>query len=169
VSAASRTARLTKQFPARWIDVAADAATAHDIARAVLVRRRYRVGAAPAGGVLVYEYGTRLGEFIDDMYSLGLIAYLFGRPTGYGRVAVFTEAVDGGTRLTVSLVTGRNHARSVREVVAELIHTVAATGLLVQAGEPFSGVDLPSDSPGQPVPGYRRRQERKTRKAARQV
>ena len=147
-------------------DDATNDRVAHDIARAVLERRRYRADATPTGGVLVYEYGTRLGEFIDDMYSLGLIAYLFGRPTGYGRVAVFTEAVDEGTRLTVSLVTGRNHARSVREVVAELIHTVAATGLLVQAGDPFSGVDLPSDSPGQPVPDYRRRQERKTRKAA---
>ena len=150
MSAATRAKRLNKAFPARWIDVAADAATAHDIARAVLERRRYRADATPTGGVLVYEYGTRLGEFIDDMYSLGLVAYLLGRPTGYGRVAVWTEAVDGGTRLTVSLVTGRNHARSVHEVIAELIHTVAATGLLVQAGEPFSGIDLPADSPGQP-------------------
>jgi hypothetical protein len=160
VSSAKRTARLNRQFPARWIDVAADAPTAHDFARAVLAGRHYRVEAAPAGAVLFYEYGTRLGEFLDDLYSLGVIAYLRGRPRGYGRVAAWTETIDGGTRLTVSLVTGYHHAKSVHAVIAEVIDAAAAAGVLTQVGAPFSGIDLPSDSPGQPAPGYRRRLER---------
>jgi hypothetical protein len=163
VSAASRTARLNRQFPARWLDVAADAATAHAFASAVLTRRHYRADTPPAGGAVIYEYGTRLGEFIDDMYSLGLIAYLRGRPRGYGRVAVWTEAVDGGTRMTVSLVTSHYHAKSVHAVIAELIESVTAAGVLLQVSAPFSGIDLPSDSLGQPAPGYRRRQERRAR------
>jgi hypothetical protein len=164
-SSASRTARLNRQFPARWIDVATDAATAHAFAGAVLTRRHYRADAPPAGGALFYEYGTRLGEFIDDMYSLGLIAYLRGRPRGYGKVAVWTEAIDGGTRVTVSLVTSHYHATSVHAVINELIDSVAAAGVLLRVSVPFSGIDLPADSLGQPAPGYRRRQERKQGRA----
>jgi hypothetical protein len=167
VSAASRAARLNRQFPARWLVIAGDAATAHEFARVVLTRRHYRADAPPSGGALFYEYGTRLGEFIDDMYSLGLIAYLRGRPRGYGKVSVWTEAGTDGTRMTVSLVTSHYHAKSVHAVIAELIDSVTAAGLLVQVSAPFSGIDLPAESIGQPAPGYKRRQERTARKAAR--
>jgi hypothetical protein len=165
VSAASRTARLIRQFPARWIDVAADQRTVHEVAGAVLTRRHYRADFPPVGGAVFYEYGTGLGEFIDDTCSLGLIAYLRGRPRGYGKVAVWTEAVQGGTRVTVSLVTGYHHAQSVHAVIAELIERVQSAGVLMQVSVPFSGIDLPADSLGQPAPGYRRRQVRKQARA----
>jgi hypothetical protein len=165
MSAASRSARLNRQFPARWIEVATDAETAHAFARAVLTKRHYRADTPPAGGAVCYEYGTRLGEFLDDMYSLGLIAYLRGRPRGYGKVAVWTEAVDGGTRVTVSLVTSHYHAKSVHAVIAELIDGITAAGMLLRVSAPFSGIDLPADSIGQPAPGYKRRQEDPARPA----
>jgi hypothetical protein len=128
VSGTKPTARLNRQFPARWIDVAADAGTAHALARSILIRRRYRADAALSGGVQFYEFSSPLLEFLDDIFSVGFLISLFrGGPSGYGKVAVWTEAVDGGTRLTVSLVAGHYHSTSVHGVIAELVDSAART------------------------------------------
>jgi hypothetical protein len=149
--ASRRTRNANRHLPARWIDVSADEATAHAVARAAMARRHYTPRGAVADGVALYQYGTLAREFFSDLLSLGLFARLVGRPDGYARIAVWTEPIDGGTRVSVSLVTGVFHAAALRTTIGELIQDFAAAGSLIRSGDAFSGLDLPPDSPGYPM------------------
>jgi len=158
--ATRRTRNANKHLPARWIDVSVDDASTHAVARAAMARRHYTPRGATIGGVALYQYGTLAREFFSDLLSLGLFARLAGRPDGYARIAVWTEPIDGGTRVSVSLVTGVFHAAALHATISELIQDFAATGALIRAGEPFSGLDLPPDSPGYPLAHRRRSRAR---------
>ena len=95
--------------------------------------------------------------------GLGLIFRFFGRSNEHARIAVWTEPLPAATRVTVSLVTGIFQAPAVHSTITELIDDLSAAGVLLQAGEPFSGIDLPANSPGQPFPRRRARQEARRR------
>lgn len=143
-----RTRNGNKYLPARWIDVAADAATAHGFAHTALTRNHYKRRDAVTDGVAVYLYSTLAREFVFSMFAIGLVTRLMGRPDGFARVVVFTEPIANGTRLTVSLVDGVFHADNVRQSIEELITSVEDRGMLLGTSEPFSGLDLPQGSPG---------------------
>jgi hypothetical protein len=142
----------TKYLPARWIDVAADAATVHGFAHSAMTTHHYTQHGDISDGVAVYLYGTLLREFVFDLFAVGLILRLMGRPDGFARIVVFTEPVVNGTRVTVSLANGVFHADHVRLTIEALITRFEERGLLLGTSEPFSGLDLPGNSPGQPRP-----------------
>lgn len=151
MSAASRARNANRHLPARWIDVAGDAASTHAFAHTAMARRGYTPRGRVDDGVAYYQYGTPARQFFSDVLSFGIVRRLLGRPDGYALLAVWTEPIAGGTRVTVSLVTGIFHAAAVHETLAELINDVDAAGALLQAGAPFSGIDLPAHSPGRPI------------------
>jgi hypothetical protein len=151
VSAATRARNANRHLPARWIDVARDAAGTHAFAHTAMARRGYTPRGPVDDGVAYYQYGTPVRQFFSDVLSFGIVRRLLGRPDGYALLAVWTEPVAGGTRVTVSLVTGLFHAAALHETLAELITDVDAAGALLQAGAPFSGINLPADSPGRPL------------------
>jgi len=80
-----------------------------------------------------------------------------GRPNGWGRIVVFTEPADAATRVTISLTDGLQQRRNVRTLTAALIDTLTQRGILIATSEPFSSMDLPKDSPGQPYPSRRKK------------
>jgi hypothetical protein len=153
----SRAERVTRLLPARWIDVSVDAATAHEAVRAAMARRRYTPIGEVVNGVNYYRHGTLLSEFVSDVVGFSLITWLTGRPTGYAKFAGWTEPAPGGTRVNVSLVTGYAHAAWFRLTVDDLINGFGAAGTLLGTSDPFSGIDLPDGSPGQPLAHRRRR------------
>jgi hypothetical protein len=153
MSRATRRARNgTKYLPARWMDVSADAATAHGFAHTAMTTHHYTQRGTVINGVAVYLYGTLLREFIFDALAVGLILRLMGRPDGFARIVVLTEPLENGTRVTVSLLDGVFHADHVRLTIEALIARFEERGMLRGTSEPFSGLDLPANSPGQPRP-----------------
>jgi hypothetical protein len=161
-SAARRNRTRTKYLPARWIDVAADDATVHTIVAEVMVRGYYSQTGEVTAGVAIFEHGTQTREFWFDVLNADLILQLMGRPGGWGRVVAFTEPIaagptpaepaPSGTRVTISLTDGLPHRNHVRRLIAEVIEAVGQRGILIGTSEPFTGIDLPQDSPGQPYP-----------------
>jgi hypothetical protein len=152
-----------KYFPACWVDVSTDAVAAHRVAAAAMVRRHYSVRSTASPDVVFYQYGTGAREFWWDVIGIDLIMRLMGRPDGWAQIAVWTTAVPGGTRIWVALIDGVFHADAVRSTIDELVIDVRAAGILIAVGEPFSGLDLPADSPGQPNPRRKRRLARRAR------
>ena len=146
-----------KYLPARWIDVAADAETVHGIAHEVMVGGHYARSGDVVDGVAVYEHGTQWREYWFDVLNIDLVLQLMGRPNGWGRIVVFTEPADAATRVTISLTDGLQHRRNVRTLTAALIDTLTQRGILIATSEPFSSMDLPKDSPGQPYPSRRKK------------
>jgi hypothetical protein len=157
MSAESRAERVTRMLPARWLDVSVDAATAHETVRTAMAVRRYTPVGSGVNGVAYYRHGTLLSEFLSDAVAFSLIKWLMKRPIGYAKFAVWTEPAAGGTRVTLSLVTGYAHAAWLRLTIDDLITGFGAAGTLVRTGEPFSGIDLPDGSPGRPLAHRRHR------------
>ncbi|WEO76311.1 hypothetical protein BJQ94_13180 [Cryobacterium sp. SO2] len=137
-----------------------DEATAHAFAHTAMAGRRYTPVGERVDGVVLYQYGTLLTEFLSEIAGLPLILRLAGRPYGYAKIAVWTEPAAGGTRVSVSLLTGLFHAEALRLTVDELIRAFDTAGTLLRAGEPFSGIDLPPASPGRPLAHRRWRSSR---------
>ncbi|MGY4857624.1 hypothetical protein [Cryobacterium sp. AP23] len=160
MSAESRARNATQHLPARWIEVSVDAAGAHESARVAMARHRYTPVGEVVDGVAQYQYGTLLTEFLSEIAGLPLILRLAGKPYGYAKIAVWTAPVPDGTRLTVSLLTGLFHAEELRRTIDDLIIGFGAAGTLLRTGEPFSGIDLPAESPGQPYAHRRWRARR---------
>ena len=160
---AARARRANKLFPAHWVDVTLDPAAALEFARAAMAAQHFTPHGAVSNGVWMFRYGTPVDDFFSDVLGLSLIYRLFGRSDEYARIAVWTEALPAGTRLTVSLLTGLSQAPAVHRAISELIASLSIAGVVLQVGEPFSGLDLPSASPGQPFPRRRARQEAKGR------
>lgn len=155
---ARRSRYVDKARPARWIDVSADAATVHNLAREIMVSGHYAQTGEVTNGVAVYEHGTQSREFWFDVLGADLILFLMRRPFGWGRIVVFTEPASAAspesaqTRVTVSNTNGTYHAEGVHTLITKLVEALDQRGLLVGTSEPFSAVDLPQDSPGQPYP-----------------
>jgi hypothetical protein len=150
-----------KYFPACWVEVATDAPTAHGAASVAMRRRHYSLREAASPEVLFYQYGTGAREFWWDVLGIDLVMRMMGRPNGWAQIAVWTTAVPGGTRIWVALIDGVFHADAVRSTIDELVNDVRAAGVLLAVGEPFSGFDLPAESPGQPNPRRKRRLDRR--------
>lgn len=146
-----------KYFPARWIDTATDAPSAHRAAAVAMERRHYSLRDAPSPDVALYQYGTVAREFWWGMVGIDFVMRVVGRPDGWAQIAVWTTAIPGGTRIGISLRDGVFHATAVRSTIDELVADLHATGTLLAVSEPFSGLDLPADSPGQPKPRRKRR------------
>ena len=159
MTSARRARNGNKYLPARAMDVSVDAAAALEFARAAMARHHFTPHGAITGGVWMFRYGTPIDEFFSDILGLGVFYRMIGRSDAYARIAVWTEPLATGTRLTVSLVTGIFQAPTVQTTITELIGDFTDAGVLIQAGEPFSGIDLPADSPGQPFPRRRAREE----------
>jgi hypothetical protein len=149
-----------KYFPARWIDVSVDAARAHDLAARALNRHRYTLREQRSPAVAFFQYGTPGREFLWDILGFDAVAFFRGLPTEWAQIAVWTEPVAGGTRISVSLVDGLTHRTEVRSTIDDLIADFRAEGVLLAVSDPFSGLDLPADSPGQPKPRRKRKQGR---------
>jgi hypothetical protein len=150
-----------KYFPACWVDVSTDAAGAHRAAAIAMQRRHYSLRSSPSPDVAFYQYGTGAREFWWDVIGIDLIVRMMGRPDAWAQIAVWTTAVPGGTRIWVALIDGISHRDAVRSTIDELVTDVHAAGILLAVGEPFSGFDLPADSPGQPNPRRKRRLDRR--------
>jgi hypothetical protein len=149
-----------KYFPARWINVSVDAARAHHLAAVAMNRHRYTLREQRTPDVALFQYGTVAREFLWDFLGFDAVAFFRGLPTEWAQIAVWTEPVAGGTRISVSLLDGLTHRTEVRMTIEDLIEGFRAEGVLLQVSEPFSGLDLPADSPGQPKPHRRSRQRR---------
>ena len=155
---AGRSRYADKARPARWIDVAADAATVHNLAREIMVAGHYAPRGEVTNGVAVYEHGTPTREFWFDVLGADLILLLMRRPFGWGRIVVFTEPASAAprelaqTRVTISHTNGTYQAAGVRTLIADVIEALSQRGILVATSEPFSALDLPQNSPGQPYP-----------------
>jgi len=163
VNAARRARNGNKHLPARAIDVSCDAASALEFARVAMARHHFTPHGPVVEGAWMFRYSTLADEFLSDILGLGLIFRFFGRSNEHARIAVWTEPLPAATRVTVSLVTGIFQAPAVHSTITELIDDLSAAGVLLQAGEPFSGIDLPANSPGQPFPRRRARQEARRR------
>ena len=146
-----------KYFPARWIDVSVDAARAHTLAADAMNRHRYTLRQQRTADVALFQYGTVAREFFWDFLGIDAIAFFRGLPSEWAQIAVWTEHIAGGTRIGVSLLDGLTHRTEVRATIEDLIEMARGEGVLLQVSEPFSGLDLPADSPGQPKPRRRRR------------
>lgn len=145
-----RSATAEQHYPARWIDVSVDAETAHAAVAAVVAQHDYSPTGTSAGDIRRYRFGSPGLEFLSDAVGFGLVLRALGRPDGWAELVAFTHAGDGGVRLTVSLVEGVFHARVVAAAIEEIVDTFRRDGVLVDSSEPFSGLDLPPDSPGRP-------------------
>ena len=145
-------------LPARWIDIAAEPPAVHGVLGAAMQRHRYRPHETTPDGVTRFRFGSPGLGFVSDMFDVGLIRRIMGRPDeSFAQIAAWTTPVDGGQRLTISLLDGLSHANEVRTMMVELIETFRTDGVLIDASPLFSGIDLPLDSPGRPSRLHRKR------------
>lgn len=160
MSPAGRTDSI-EHYPARSMEVSLGPASVHEVVLAAMTRQRYRLHGDVAAGVGIYRIGSAAKEFLNLVLPVEIFSTMAGKPHGSAEIAAWTVPAPGGVRLTLSLRTGFPHAVVVRSVAAELIDEFRANGVLIQASEPFTGLDLPPDSPGRPkhVPAGRRARE----------
>jgi hypothetical protein len=150
-------ASATEHLPARWLDISADPAAIHARTASAMRRHLYRAHGPVVDGIARYRYMSPGSEFLSDMASFGLILNILGRPDSFAELAAWTEPSPDGTRLTISLAHGIFHAKRVRAMIVEIIEEFRVDGSLVNASPPFSGLDLPLDSPGRPSRMWRGR------------
>lgn len=143
--------RAVQKFPARSMDLSLEANAAHEIVRATMIRHHYKPYGEIGAGVATYRFGSLAKEFLNQIVPLDLFSSMSGKQAGSAKIAAWTEPVPGGVRLTISLVTGILHAKEASQMAAELIEEFRAKGSLIRASEPFTGFDLPRDSPGRPA------------------
>jgi hypothetical protein len=137
-----------EHFPARWIDVSADADAAHSTVRAAMERHHYKPYGVMADGVARYRFLSPGVDFLSSALGFGVILRMMGRPTGWAELVAWTEPAPRGLRITVSLTEGVFHGKEVRTMITELIETFRRDGLLLDVSERFSSRDLPVGSPG---------------------
>ena len=147
-----------EHYPARSMDVSMEPAAVHQIVGVAMARHRYRLCSDVSTGVGIYRTGSAAKEILNLVVPFEVFPFTAGRPHGSGEIAAWTEPAPGGVRLALSLREGFPHAVVVRAIAAELIEEFRANGVLIQASEPFTGLDLPPDSPGRPknIPKRRR-------------
>lgn len=144
-------ARAAQQFPARWMDVSLEEGKVYEIVQIAMKRHHYSPHGEVVTGAGLYQFGSPVKEIIYDVLPLDPWFRMLGIPIGWADIAAWMVPVPGGVRLTVSLVKGVFHSKVVSEMAAELVEEFRVNGALIQASEPFTGLDLPLDSPGRPA------------------
>jgi hypothetical protein len=160
MAAGRRPDAAAQYFPARWIDVSTTEQVVRDAVQAAMRRRHYSARSTTADGVTMYRFGSRGLGFLSDMLSAGLILRIMGRPhEAWAQIAAWTTPVEGGLRVTISLLDGMSHSSQLRSMLVELIETFRRDDVLIDASPLFSGLDLPLESPGRPSQMHRARRQ----------
>lgn len=158
-----------RYFPARQMLVRGHPSQVLRTVAEVAVARGFRPPTAIDETTLELEIGSAAREFWLGDRFLGL--FLSGRARAlviHGLAIAQVRASDTAdtehpeTRLTVSSVDGLETHDVVLEVIDECLAFFARSGLLLDAGEVFSGIELPADSLLNPK-GYRTWRRRRRR------
>ena len=133
------------------MEVTADVPTIQQMVHSSLKKNHYSRDASSTDNIFRYYHGNLVTEMVSNATGWDLIKMMAGRPTGFGQIVAWVEATADGHRLSLSLTTGVAQAKFISIIFDELVAQFSGTGQLLRVSEPYSGMDLPLESPGRPL------------------